>query len=103
MKDASGAFVKNTLIASAVSEHEAEGHLKNHLFHGLQKHLCESLHYLYDNPALTYNQLMVAAHKAGAKHKVDKHRNSYCSVLMKSGTVTDDNGNGEVDTDSLLA
>ena len=46
-----------------LGEHEAQGHLCDHLFYAL-KNLKDSLHYLYDNPHVDYIQLMVATIKA---------------------------------------
>ena len=42
-------------------------HLKDHLFHGVQKHIRDSIQYLYSNPVTTYSKLMVAAHMAESK------------------------------------
>ena len=42
-------------------------HLKDHLFHGVCKHMRDSIRYLYSNPETTYSQLMVMACKAESK------------------------------------
>ena len=39
-------------------------HLKDWLFHGVHKHIWDSVRYLHGNPKTTYSQLMVAARKA---------------------------------------
>ena len=36
-------------------------HLRDFLFHGLCKQLCNSMHYLYDDTRIMYPQLMIAA------------------------------------------
>ena len=43
---------------------EVKQYLKDHLFHGVQKHICDCIQYLYSTPRTSYSQLMVAAHKA---------------------------------------
>ena len=47
---------------------EVQQHLMDHLFHGVQKHIRDSIHYLYSNPDTTYTQLMVTAHKAESEN-----------------------------------
>ena len=44
--------------------HDVSWHLKDQLFHGVCKHIRDSIRYLYINPKTTYSQLMIAAHKA---------------------------------------
>ena len=46
---------------------EVPWHLKDCLFHGVQKHIRDSIWYLYNNPMTTYSELMVAACKAESK------------------------------------
>ena len=43
---------------------EAQQYFKDYLFHGVQKHILDSIQYLYSTPRTSYSQLMVAAHKA---------------------------------------
>ena len=43
---------------------EVQLHLKDCLFHGVQKLVCDSVQYLYSTPRTSYSQLMVATHKA---------------------------------------
>ena len=43
---------------------EVSWHLNDQLFHGVCKHVRDSIRYLYSNPETTYSQLMVTTHKA---------------------------------------
>ena len=46
---------------------KAQQHLKDNLFHGVWKHIHDSVWYLYSTPGTSYSQLMVAAQKAESK------------------------------------
>ena len=46
---------------------EVSWHLKDWLFHGVCKHIRDSIRYLYSNPETTYSQLMVTTCKAESK------------------------------------
>ena len=46
---------------------DAEIKLGDRLFYGVFKTLRDSIRYLYDNPTVTYTQLLVAARKAEAE------------------------------------
>ena len=46
---------------------EAQQHLKDCLFHGVQKHICNSVQYLYNTPGTLYSQLIVTTSKAESK------------------------------------
>ena len=48
---------------------EAQQHLRDCLFHGVRKHICDSIWYLYSIPGVSYLELMVAAWKAKSKNK----------------------------------
>ena len=48
---------------------EIQGLLRDYLFHGLQKPLYNSLHYLYVDLRVMHPQLVTAAHKAEAEHE----------------------------------
>ena len=50
-------------------DHEAQKHLKDCLFHGVCKHICGSIHYLYSTSRTSYSQLMVTAHKEGSENE----------------------------------
>ena len=39
---------------------EAQQLLKDHLFHGFHKHICNSIQYLYSTPGTSYSRLMDA-------------------------------------------
>ena len=52
-----------------LSVNEVQQHLSDRLFHGLCKQLMNLLHYLYDDPRITYPQLVTAAQKADSEHK----------------------------------
>ena len=43
---------------------ETQQHLKDCLFHGIRKHICDSVWYLYSTPGTSNSQLMVANWKA---------------------------------------
>ena len=47
-----------------LSTSEVQKHLRDYLFHGLCKQLCNSMHYLYDDPRKMYPQPLTAAQKA---------------------------------------
>ena len=47
-----------------IADHKVPWHLKDHLFHGVCKHIRDSIRYLYGNPETTYSQLMVPTCKA---------------------------------------
>ena len=49
---------------SSMMDLEVQQHLKDCLFHGVCKAICDSLWYLYSTPGTSYSQLMVATHKA---------------------------------------
>ena len=48
---------------------EAEQHLKDHLFHGVYKHIHDSVWYLYSTLGNSYSQLMVAAQKVKSENE----------------------------------
>ena len=52
-----------------IMDHEVQQHLKDHLFHGVWKHIRDSILCLYSNPETTYSQPMVAACKAESKNE----------------------------------
>ena len=67
-----------------VTDLEVQQHLKDHLFHGVHKHIRDSIRYLYSNPGTTYSQLMIAAHKAESGNE------EVCSkVRARSAMITD--------------
>ena len=52
-----------------MTDFEVQQHLKDCLFHGVQKHICNSIQYLNSTPRTSYSQLMVATHKAESKNE----------------------------------
>ena len=52
-----------------IEDHKVACHLKDQLFHGVHKHIRDSIRYLHSNPETTYSQLMVAARKVESKMK----------------------------------
>ena len=64
-----------------IANHEVSWHLKDCL---LQKHIRDSIKYLYSNPETTYSQLMVVAHKAESKMEEAKDK-----VRARSAVTTE--------------
>ena len=65
-----------------IADHKVPWHLKDHLFHGVHKHIRDSIRYLYSNPETTYSQLMVMAHKAESKTEEAKDKARARSAVM---------------------
>ena len=59
-------------------------HLKDWLFHGVHKHIRDSIRYLYSNPETTYSQLMVTADKAESEMEEVKDK-----VRARSAATTE--------------
>ena len=59
-------------------------HLKDHLFHGVCKHIRDSTRYLYSNPETTYLQLMLMAHNAESEMEEAKDK-----VRARSAVTTE--------------
>ena len=57
-------------------------HLKDCLFHGVKKHIRDSVQYLYSNPQTTYSKLVVTARRAESKTEETK-------VKERSATATE--------------
>ena len=55
-----------------IANHEVPGHLKDRLFHGVKKHVRDSIRYLYSNPQTTYSKLVVTARRAESKTEETK-------------------------------
>ena len=53
---------------------EVQQHLKDHLFHGVGKHIHDSVWYLYSTPRTSYPQLMVATQKAESENEETQER-----------------------------
>ena len=54
---------------SRMMDLEVQQHLKDCLFHGVCKHISDSIWYLYGTPRTTYSQLMVTTHKAESENE----------------------------------
>ena len=59
-----------------ITDLEDQQHFKDYLFHGVCKHIHDSVWYLYSTPGTSYSQLMVATQKAksGNEETWDKVR-----------------------------
>ena len=55
-----------------IADHEVSSHLKDRLFHGVKKHVRDSMRYLYSNPQTTYSELVVTARRAESKTEETK-------------------------------
>ena len=55
-----------------IADHEVPGHLKDRLFHGVKKHVRDSVRYLYSNPQTTYSKLVITARRAESKTEETK-------------------------------
>ena len=67
---------------------EAQQHLKDCLFHGVHKYICNSVEYLYNVPGASYSKLMVAAWKVESKNEETQEN------LRAKAVVTTDLGEG---------
>ena len=67
-----------------IADCEVPWHLKDHLFHGVQKHIRDSIQSLYSNPMTTYSELMVEACKAESETE-----EAWDKVRAKSTVVTE--------------
>ena len=57
---------------SRIANCKVPGHLKDWLFHGVKKHVRDSLRYLYSNPQTTYSKLVVTARRAESETEETK-------------------------------
>ena len=71
-----------------ISDPEAEIKLRDRLFYGVLKTLRHSIRYLYDNPAVAYTQLLVAARKAEAE--VSDGKSGTMTIKVKAAAVNDE-------------
>ena len=65
---------------------EVQQHLKDCLFHGVHKHIQDSIKYLYSTAGTSYLQLMVAAGKVESKNE------EICDKLRARAAVATDSG-----------
>ena len=71
-----------------ISDAEAEVKLRDRLFYGVLKAFRDSIQYLYDNPAVTYTQLLVVARKAEAE--VSDSKKGTMTIKAKAATANDE-------------
>ena len=55
-----------------IADHEVSSHLKDQLFHGVKKHIRDSMRYLYSNLQTTYSKLVVTARRAESETEETK-------------------------------
>ena len=67
-----------------IADCEVPWHLKEWLFHGVRKHVRDSIRYLYGNSETTYSELVVAAHRVESKTEETKER-----VKARSAAATE--------------
>ena len=76
---------------------EVQQHLKDHLFHGVHKHIRDSIRYLYSNPRTSYSQLMVAACKVESENKETQEK------VKARAAMTTDPGEGTTELGHQIA
>ena len=63
---------------------EGQQHLRDHVFHGMRKHIFNSAWYLYSIPGILNSQLMVASQKAESKsEETQDHKRAMAIVTTK--------------------
>ena len=65
-----------------IADHEVPSHLKDRLFHGVKKHVRDSVRYLYSDSRTTYSELVVAARRAESETEETK-------VKVRSAAATE--------------
>ena len=77
---------------------EVPWHLKEQLFHGVKKHIRDSIRYLYSNPQTTYSELVVTARRAKSKIEETKVKvRSAAATEVPSGSKELGGPNSKVD------
>ena len=76
---------------------EVQQNLKDHLFHRVKKHICNSIWYLYSTPGTPYLQLMVTAHKVESENK------EIWDKVKARATVATDLGEGMAELGQQIA
>ena len=70
-----------------IANHEVPWHLKEWLFHGVKKHIRDSIRYLYSNPQTTYSELVVTARRAKSETEETKVKaRSAATIEVPSGS-----------------
>ena len=64
---------------------DAQQHLKDCLFHGVCKHIHNSVQYLYSTPGTMYSQLMVTTQKVEGKSEETQERERARAAMTTNG------------------
>ena len=48
---------------------QAQQHLRDCVFHGVRKHICDCILYLYSTPGILHSELMITAQKVESKNE----------------------------------
>ena len=72
-------------------------HLKDCLFHGVCKHFCDSVWYLYTAPSTSYSQLMVGSQKAESRNEETQKK------VRARAAVTTNLGEGTAELSQQIA
>ena len=70
-----------------LGEKEVEGHLRDHLLCEMKESLRDFLHYQYDDPSLSYTDLLLEAQKAESEACDSRVTNSASTVSLKAGKI----------------
>ena len=84
-----------------ISDAEAEIKFRDRLFYRVPKTLRDSIRYLYDIPAVTYTQLLVAARKAEVE--VANGKSGTATVKAKAATADDEMASLKQQVSDLVA
>ena len=76
---------------------EVKQHLKDCLFHGVQKHIQDSVQYLYSTPRTSYLEVMVTAHKA------ESNNEEFLDKVRARAMVGTDSGEGVAEVGQQIA
>ena len=77
-----------------IVDHEVACHLKDQLFHGVHKHIWDSIRYLHGNPKTMYSQLMVAVREAESKNEDAREKvKAQSSVATEVSDSSEELGN----------
>ena len=80
-----------------VTDLKVQEHLKDLLFHGVHKHIRDSIRYIYSNPGTSYSQLMVATCKAESENE------EACDKVRARAVMTTDPGKGTMELEHQIA
>ena len=80
-----------------MAELEVQQHLKDCLFHGVHKHISDSVRYLYSTSGASYSHLMVTTHKAESENE------EIWDKVMARVAMTTDSGEGTTELSQQIA